>query len=102
MASLGPIARKGFVSRRPERPYIDRQIADLHIKCGDPELPVSSLSGGNQQKVVIGKWLNTSPSVMFFDEPSRGVDVQAKRQIFDIIWHKAAEGLAEHFRLDRA
>jgi ribose transport system ATP-binding protein len=97
MASLGPIARKGFVSRRLERPYIDRQIADLHIKCGDPELPVSSLSGGNQQKVVIGKWLNTSPSVMFFDEPSRGVDVQAKRQIFDIIWHKAAEGLASIF-----
>jgi ribose transport system ATP-binding protein len=97
MASLGPIARKGFISRRREQPHIARQIADLTIKCGDPELPVSSLSGGNQQKVVIGKWLNTSPSVMFFDEPSRGVDVQAKRQIFDIIWQKAAEGLASIF-----
>ena len=60
-------------------------------------LPVSSLSGGNQQKVVIGNWLNTAPKVMFFDEPSRGVDVQAKRQIFEIIWHQAADGLAAIF-----
>ncbi|OOG70902.1 sugar ABC transporter ATP-binding protein [Sinorhizobium sp. A49] len=97
MASLGPIARGGIISRRREQPFIDRQIADLHIKCGDPELPVSSLSGGNQQKVVIGKWLNTAPSVMFFDEPSRGVDVQAKRQIFDIIWQKASDGLSSIF-----
>ena len=97
MASLGPIARKGLISRRREQPFIDRQIADLHIKCGDPELPVSSLSGGNQQKVVIGKWLNRAPSVMFFDEPSRGVDVQAKRQIFDIIWQKASQGLSSIF-----
>ncbi|NVD40575.1 sugar ABC transporter ATP-binding protein [Ensifer sp. HO-A22] len=97
MASLGPIARGGLISRRREQPFIDRQIADLHIKCGDPELPVSSLSGGNQQKVVIGKWLNTAPSVMFFDEPSRGVDVQAKRQIFDIIWQKASDGLSSIF-----
>lgn len=97
MASLCPIARGGLISRRREQPHIDRQIADLHIKCGDPELPVSSLSGGNQQKVVIGKWLNTAPSVMFFDEPSRGVDVQAKRQIFDIIWQKASDGLASIF-----
>ena len=58
---------------------------------------MSSLSGGNQQKVVIGNWLNTAPKVMFFDEPSRGVDVQAKRQIFDIIWQKASDGLAALF-----
>lgn len=97
MASLGPISRRGFISRRREQPFIRRQITDLHIKCGDPDLPVSSLSGGNQQKVVIGKWLNRHPQVMFFDEPSRGVDVQAKRQIFDIIWQKAADGLASIF-----
>lgn len=97
MASLGPISRNGFISRRREQPHVRRQIADLHIKCGDPELPVSSLSGGNQQKVVIGKWLNRQPSVMFFDEPSRGVDVQAKRQIFDIIWQQTADGLASLF-----
>lgn len=97
MASLTAIAPTGLVSRSKERPFVERQIADLQIKAGDPGLPVSSLSGGNQQKVVIGKWLNTGPRVMFFDEPSRGVDVQAKRQIFDIIWRKATEGLAAIF-----
>lgn len=97
MACLGQISRGGFIARHGELPFIRRQITDLHIKCGDPHLPVSSLSGGNQQKVVIGKWLNRHPSVMFFDEPSRGVDVQAKRQIFDIIWDKAADGLASLF-----
>ena len=60
-------------------------------------MPVSSLSGGNQQKVVIGKWLNTAPKVMLFDEPSRGVDVQAKRA--DLRHHlgKGPKGLAAIF-----
>jgi ABC-type sugar transport system ATPase subunit len=97
MASHDRIAPAGLISRLRETPFIDRQIADLGIKAGPVENPVSSLSGGNQQKVVIGKWMNTAPSVMFFDEPSRGVDVQAKRQIFDIIWQKAAEGLGAVF-----
>lgn len=97
MASHDRIAPAGLISRRRETPFIDRQVAELGIKAGPVENPVSSLSGGNQQKVVIGKWMNTAPSVMFFDEPSRGVDVQAKRQIFDIIWQKAAEGLGAVF-----
>jgi ribose transport system ATP-binding protein len=97
LASLARIAPSGVVSRAGEQSFVDRQISDLAIKVPDPLLPVSSLSGGNQQKVVIGKWMNTAPKVMFFDEPSRGVDVQAKRQIFDIIWQKAAEGLAAVF-----
>jgi ABC-type sugar transport system ATPase subunit len=97
LASLGRIASSGIVSRAGEEPHVDRQIKDLAIKVPDRMLPVSSLSGGNQQKVVIGKWLNTAPKVMFFDEPSRGVDVQAKQQIFDIIWQKATEGLGAIF-----
>ncbi len=80
-----------------ERPYVERQIRDLHIAVSDPQLPVSSLSGGNQQKIVIGNWLNTEPKVMFFDEPSRGIDVQAKQQIFEIIWGKAALGVSAIF-----
>ncbi len=97
MASLGRIAPSGFITRSREQGAVDRQIADLAIKVAQPMLPVSSLSGGNQQKVVIGNWLNTRPKVMFFDEPSRGVDVQAKRQIFDIIWDQAERGLAAIF-----
>lgn len=56
--------------------------------------PVSSLSGGNQQKVVVGNWLNDQPRIMLFDEPGRGVDVQAKRQIYEIIWAQADRGLS--------
>jgi ribose transport system ATP-binding protein len=97
LASLAHIAPSGIVTRAREQGFVQRQISDLGIKVPDPMLPVSSLSGGNQQKVVIGNWLNTAPKVMFFDEPSRGVDVQAKRQIFDIIWDQAEHGLAAIF-----
>ena len=61
-----------------------RQIRDLQIKIPDLMAPVSSLSGGNQQKVIIGNWLNTAPKIMMYDEPSRGIDVKAKQQIFPI------------------
>ena len=57
-------------------------------------LPVSSLSGGNQQKILVGNWMNNAPHILLFDEPARGVDVQAKRQIYEIIWAKADEGLS--------
>lgn len=97
LASLAHIAPSGIITRGREQSYVRRQISDLAIKVPEPMLPVSSLSGGNQQKVVIGNWLNTTPKVMFFDEPSRGVDVQAKRQIFDIIWDQAEHGLAALF-----
>ena len=91
------IAGLGFTSREREAPAVRRQIGDLGIKVGDPMLPVSTLSGGNQQKVVIGNWLNTRPKVMFFDEPSRGVDILAKQQIFEIMWRQADAGLSAIF-----
>jgi ribose transport system ATP-binding protein len=94
LANLARISRHGIVTVGRETPYVERQIRDLAIKVSDPTLPVSSLSGGNQQKVVIGNWLNTRPKVLFFDEPSRGVDVQARRQIFEIMWRQAEAGLA--------
>ncbi|URK85994.1 ATP-binding cassette domain-containing protein (plasmid) [Rhizobium sp. RCAM05350] len=102
LASLAHIAPSGIVTRTREQSYVRRRISDLAIKVPEPMLPVSSLSGGNQQKVVIGNWLNTAPQVMFFDEPSRGVDVQAKRQIFDIIWDQAERGPCGNVRFDRA
>ena len=97
LASLERIAPRGVLTRRREAPFVARQVAGLAIKVADPMLPVSSLSGGNQQKIVIGNWLNTEPKVMFFDEPSRGIDVQAKQQIFDIMWREAARGLSSIF-----
>ena len=55
---------------------------------------MTSLSGGNQQKVVVGKWLNADPKVILFDEPSRGIDVNAKQQIFQIIWDQSRRGIS--------
>ncbi|WP_306118947.1 MULTISPECIES: sugar ABC transporter ATP-binding protein [unclassified Roseitalea] len=97
MASLRRNAVKGIVTRAAERPGVERQVEQLHIKIGSADDAVSSLSGGNQQKVVIGNWLNTDPKVMFFDEPSRGVDVHAKQQIFQIIWEQARKGVSAVF-----
>lgn len=59
--------------------------------------PVSSLSGGNQQKVIIGNWLNTAPKIMMYDEPSRGIDVKAKQQIFQIMWEQSRKGISSIF-----
>jgi ABC-type sugar transport system ATPase subunit len=94
MAALKRIAPSGWTSIKKESSFVDVQIHDLHIKLGNPMNPVSSLSGGNQQKIVVGGWLNNAPSILLFDEPGRGVDVQAKRQIYQIIWDMAEQGLS--------
>jgi ABC-type sugar transport system ATPase subunit len=60
-------------------------------------MPTGTLSGGNQQKVVIGNWLNTQPDVLLMDEPTRGIDIQAKEQIFRLVRDLAARGLAVLF-----
>ncbi len=80
----------GFMNRGHERGLVDELIADLQVACSSMEMPVTTLSGGNQQKIVIGKWLATEPTLLILDEPTRGIDVQAKAQIFRIL-----EGLAE-------
>lgn len=93
LANLKEISPKGKLSRIKEKEYIDRQIEGLSIKISDSDDPVSSLSGGNQQKVVIGNWLNTEPQILLMDEPSRGIDVNAKEQIFRVMYREAARGV---------
>ena len=75
-----------------------RQIERLRIKVRDPQAPVSSLSGGNQQKVVLGKWLEVDPTVLLLDDPTRGVDVGAKHEIYLLIRRLADEGRIVLFR----
>ena len=94
VASIDYLGKHKFIQRKKEKDYVKRQIQDLQIKVSDPMLPVMSLSGGNQQKVVVGNWLNTEPKIMFFDEPSRGIDVNAKQQIFQIIWEQSKKGIS--------
>ena len=89
------ISKKGiYIDKKMEKPYVDNQIKSLSIKLADTEFPVSTLSGGNQQKIVVGNWLNTNPHIMLFDEPSRGIDVAAKQQIFQIMLDEKHKGIS--------
>lgn len=94
LAGMEKISPSGWTSTAKELPFVKQQVSDLHIKVDDTNLPVSSLSGGNQQKIVVGNWMINHPDILLFDEPGRGVDVQAKRQIYQIIWEKAQQGLS--------
>ena len=86
---------KGFLlDDKLEGRRADEQIKDIHIKVADKNLPIPSLSGGNQQKVVIGKGLLTNPKILLLDEPSRGIDIGAKTEVFDIINQYAEKGLS--------
>ena len=95
LASLDTMGgRGGYINKKMEEPYIREPIKKLQAKVPRGDLPVSSLSGGNQQKIVVGNWLNTNPNLMIYDEPSRGIDVQAKQQIFQIMWDLSREGIS--------
>jgi ribose transport system ATP-binding protein len=94
LASLYDISPRNTIDRKLERQYIERQIDGLSIKTSDYHQPAFIVSGGNQQKVVVGNWLNTNPKIILMDEPSRGIDVSAKQQIFNIIWEEARKGVS--------
>lgn len=85
--------KAGVVNRKRERELVEKAIKNLRIKVSDPETQTAeSLSGGNQQKVVFGKWVMNDPGIFFLDEPTRGVDVGAKFEIYTIIAEMAADG----------
>ena len=84
--------RRGFVQRRRERSELDRYIGALRIRLSDPEARVGNLSGGNQQKVVLAKWLARDCEVLIFDEPTRGIDVGAKHEIYLLMNELVAAG----------
>ena len=92
LASLGHA--ESIINRRTEFEKCNRYVESLRIKAAALTVPVSHLSGGNQQKVVLGKWLMTRPDILFLDEPTRGIDVGAKAEIHSLIARLAAEGLA--------
>ncbi|MCW2760656.1 MAG: sugar transporter ATP-binding protein [Marmoricola sp.] len=94
LASLMSAVRNSFISRKTELKNVRQQIEDVRVKTEGPSAPITSLSGGNQQKVVIGKVLLTHPSVLLLDEPTRGIDVGAKGEIFSLLFSEAAKGLA--------
>lgn len=93
IASLQRYLAGFYLSNRRERAAVENYIRELAIKVTNLDNPISSLSGGNQQKVVVGKALLTTPRVLLMDEPTRGIDVGAKQEIFDIIVQLAQRGL---------
>lgn len=94
MANLGRISRHGVLDKKAEQNLVKRGIEELHIKCFGPQHECDNLSGGNQQKVVFAKWIYTEPKVLILDEPTRGVDIGAKKEIYNIINDLAAKGVA--------
>ncbi len=91
MASTSRLARLRRPTARRELPVVRDSFAGMRIRAHSPRVPVATLSGGNQQKVVLGKWLATRPRILMLDEPTRGVDVGAKSEIHRLLF-EAAEG----------
>lgn len=92
IASLGKISKKGVLDKEKEVQIAEEYRKKMRTKTSSIYQKVSSLSGGNQQKVVLAKWLMTEPDVLFLDEPTRGIDVGAKYEIYTIIEEMAAAG----------
>ncbi len=94
MARLAPVVTGGFIRWAKERATVQKLAQSLRIKMAGQDAPASSLSGGNQQKVVLAKWLHVDGPIIILDEPTRGVDVGAKAEIYTIIHRLASEGRA--------
>jgi erythritol transport system ATP-binding protein len=97
LASIRTFLRGLFLAARRESDAVRRTMKDVTVKASGPEAAIGSLSGGNQQKVVIGKILLTAPRVLLLDEPTRGIDVGAKADIFRLMSEQASAGLAVLF-----
>ncbi|GAA5157069.1 sugar ABC transporter ATP-binding protein [Amycolatopsis dongchuanensis] len=94
IASLTSIASRGLLSRRREAQRVDEVLDGLRLRAASYDEPVSTLSGGNQQKVLLARWLVTDVRVLLFDEPTKGVDIGAKAELYTLIGDLAARGFA--------
>ena len=102
LALLPQLARRGIVDEARQREIVDRFIERLGIKCAGPEQPIRELSGGNQQKVLLARWLCMNPRLLILDEPTRGIDVGAKAEILTLVRELAGAGLGRADDLLRA
>ncbi|MBV8474913.1 MAG: sugar ABC transporter ATP-binding protein, partial [Hyphomicrobiales bacterium] len=93
LALLPQFTRAGVVDSAKQRAVVEKFITSLGVKCASPDQPIRELSGGNQQKVLLARWLAMSPKLLILDEPTRGIDVGAKAEIQRIIKQLAEDGL---------
>ncbi|WP_333899304.1 sugar ABC transporter ATP-binding protein [Agrobacterium pusense] len=94
LAILPRLMKAGVVDRAAERAIVDKYIAALGVKCASPEQAIRELSGGNQQKVLLARWLCMDPRLLIIDEPTRGIDVGAKAEILRLLREQADKGLS--------
>ena len=94
IANLGKISQNSVLQKAKQREIVKRGIEEFRIRCFGPEHECHNLSGGNQQKVVLAKWIYTDPKILILDEPTRGVDIGAKKEIYSVINELAAKGVA--------
>jgi len=92
MSSLDRISKFGFINKSKEKDIADRQIKSLSVKTPSPHTKVKTLSGGNQQKCIMGRWLEINPDILILDEPTRGIDVGTKYEIYLLIKRIAENG----------
>ena len=92
LANLKSISKGGVLNFGKEAQYADEQIDALNVKPRDPEKEIMNLSGGNQQKVIVAKWLQADCDVLMFDEPTRGIDIGAKNEIYELLEKQAEDG----------
>jgi ribose transport system ATP-binding protein len=93
LASLGKYSRLGWMDRRREAAEAAELVAALDIRPPDPERPIKTLSGGNQQKAVLARWLVNGRKLLLLDEPTRGVDVGARAELYAVVRRLADEGI---------
>ncbi|MDO9418435.1 sugar ABC transporter ATP-binding protein [Pararhizobium sp.] len=94
LALLPKLKKAGIVDRARQQEIVLRYIKALGIKCASPDQPIKELSGGNQQKVLLARWLCTDPRILIIDEPTRGIDIGAKAEILRLLRGLADEGLS--------
>jgi ribose transport system ATP-binding protein len=93
-AALGNLSHWGIVDRTAERDAVDRIVRLLAVRTDGTDLPAGALSGGNQQKVVIGKWLMMAPRILLLNDPTRGIDVGTKQEMYQLLRELADSGAA--------
>jgi len=91
---LDKILQMGMISKKKEQQLYEKHVEALKIKVNTPSQQVKNLSGGNQQKVVLAKWIERAPKLLMLDEPTRGIDVNAKNEIYDLIADLARSGIS--------
>jgi len=94
LCNLNKVSKNSVLSKKKGAELVKRGIEEFRVKCFGPDHECNNLSGGNQQKVVLAKWIYTDPKILILDEPTRGVDIGAKKEIYSVINDMAARGVA--------